>query len=351
MAGDEKRSGVWKAVCLLCFVLIPLVPAVVSVLLSLKSYVSPENFMDSAWSGVDNFVRFLRAEERARIIENSVLYGAGGFVFSLVFGTAIALYIPRIRSHKARGAALSLLLFPLFIPSVCLASGILSKVAGKGTATELYALLTQAMLGASVVGFAGAAYEIAMPGRGFLRGIGWASFLYAFLLLTPDSSLLSHITSPENGVSLQVLDTAAMDAVASAGEYSYGAALFALKSGVQLLAGIIVGIGAYGLFLRGRKAPLDSVSRGNREIPFWNWFAAVTPLICVCIIAFSPRMSWEAGIPLPDVSKQILFSAGAGLLAYALSLGIIYMLRGSGYILFMLVSGVLLAFSNPVIGL
>ena len=350
MDSDGGRSKAWAIAGLLALSLALLIPALASLLLSIKAYTQALGLFGSPWAGFANFRRFFLEEEHARIIGNSVLYGAGGFVIALALGSAIAFFIPRIRTHGARGAALSLLLLPLFVPPVCLAAGILPKAAGNGTLAELYALLTQALLGMSVIGFAGAAHEMVMPGRGFLRGIGWAAFLYAFLLLTPDFLLLAHIMSPENSLSLQVMDTAALGAALPAGEYSYGSAIFTLKAGMQLLTGAAVSVGAYILFLRGRKAPLDSVSKGAREISFWGWFAGVSPLILISIVAFAPWMSWLPGPALPALPEQLLFAAASGLLAFALSVALIGALRRVGYIPFMIFSGALLAFSNPVVG-
>lgn len=350
MANNQSRRRAVSVIGMVLVSLLLFAPAVVNALISLKGLSSAQGLwlFEAPWVGLDNVRGFMQMQDRGAMMGNSLLMAVSSFACSLVLGTLYALFIPRIAGHGRRGIAMGVLLVPLFIPAVCMAIGMLQRTSGTPLSFSLHVIFAETLAGAGIIGFSGAACEMATPGRGFLRGIGYAALLRCFLLLTPSAERIAMLSLAEGAMPLMTMDAFGMVAETA----SLSAAVHVMKSLIQFISGLIVAVGAYFLFVRGRRQPLDSVRRDRRSVSFSGWFACIAPLLAGSLLLVTPMFSGESDVLSSAPSgMQYLLTAGTGVAAYCITVVMIHGLRRLPFVPFAALAGLLLSSANPATAL
>lgn len=327
-----------------------LLPAGYGFLVSVKNYRHEAGIGGSPWTGFSKYLSFWQSGDGSNAFSNSFFLSMWSFLGSLLLGSLAAWCIPRIRGRSLRFVALAVLLAPIFIPSACWVAGILPKIAQNPPSTRWRYILIEIIRNASVIGFAGAAFAIILPVRGFFHGLSWSVVLWVFLCLTPNFDMLHLLRSPI--VSMDTMDAYAYRIGISQGDYSSGAMIQQLKSALQILLGAVVCTGVYIVFLRRRKAPIDSVVREQSPLSFAVWAVPVGLFALVMFILFAPTLYLHnyAVSLLQNLPMQLVSTALAFAVALVFSWGMLHALRTMGIVLFTVCAGLLLANSAPMVG-
>lgn len=351
-AGEKRRSipvVAWIA-CILILLLFGLAVGT-EILFSLKDYSIVQGLSGSPWTGFASFASLFAFPSFGTLLINSALLSIVPLLGAVVLGTAAAWFVPRIRGKASRAAAMGVLLMPAFVPSVCWAMGMMPTIRGNlGTARLLYILVT-AVSGASLIGFAGAAYAMADPGRGIRKGIGTASLLFAFLTFAGNVELLSMIQSPASYRALDILDTYAYRIAFEQWGFGTGAAAYVLRA----LLGLPVGAAAcviarWALGRQGR--PIDTVLREQAGIPFAVWAIPVGILAISILLLLKPELSFqeERYRLSKTLPAQLVSTLLGGLAAFGIAWALISALRAAPGTVFWILAGLLLAFMGPTLG-
>ncbi len=348
MERRKPRVAAFAVALLVTLVALVMVPVWYSVLLSLKSYRPVAGLGGSPWTGFAAYRQVLQSPVMGSAVGNGLLLSVAGFVGSVLLGAALGWFVPRIREGVPRYIALGLLLLPTFVPNICWAVGVLPALAENINLSRWFFIAITAVSGAGLVGFFGAAFEMARPAGGFWQGIGWAALLSAFTCLTPDTELLRLMQSPLSYSTMETLDTYAYRIGLMSLELSTGAAAFILKLLLQGLLGAVVCAGVYWVFLRRHSAPLDTVVRETGEMPFVAWASAAAVLAVVGWVVLGGRLNLTGeAVSLTGIPAQLLSTALAFAMALPIAWAAITAMRTMRYGVFCAVAGLLLCALRP----
>jgi|GEM_PF-5348772 len=304
-----------------------------------------------AWSfqgGFEHYRKFFGQGESAGLVAGSVLYSVWAYIGALALGVLTAWAVPRLRARRLRRAMLCMLLMPVFVPAACWAAS-MPRLIGEnaGVAPWAYGLLAS-LRGGGMIGFAGAAFALANPGRGFWKGVGWASLLWTFLCLTPDFELV-YITQ---SAATATLDLYAFREGLMRMDIGMASAVFAVKAGLQLLIGGVACGGVYFVFLRGRREPLDTFVREEvTRVPMaWALSVGVLGLGVLLVLMLSLSLGGEEAPLLQSLPRQLALTVLSGGVGFLFAWMMIGGLRTLGRLAFCGMAGIFLALHNPLAG-
>lgn len=181
-------------VCLLCMA----APAIIllfifnylpmfGLVMAFKNYNPNLGILRSAWTGFDNFKFFFESQDAARVLRNTVGYGALFQITGIVFPMALALFLYEIRSKAALNILQTSMILPYFLSMVIVSYityAILNPVYGSlNKLLEMFGL-------SSVDWYSNPVYwPFILPIVNIWKGVGMSSVIYYAALMGIDESL------------------------------------------------------------------------------------------------------------------------------------------------------------------
>ena len=124
-----KKKSIWKdkaswsllLLCIpaiVCYILFHYVPLVASLIIPFKDYKFAKGIMGSAWCGLKNFGWIVTSTSMARVMRNTVAYGAWFLFIGPIVNIIVALLLFEIKSRKALKTYQTIITLPNFMSMV-----------------------------------------------------------------------------------------------------------------------------------------------------------------------------------------------------------------------------------------
>ncbi|MDW7657427.1 MAG: hypothetical protein SCM11_09675 [Bacillota bacterium] len=355
----SRRSNPLSFSLLIFVMLVALVPALYSFILSLIDYSPIHGLFGSPFAGLRNYADVIGGSVFFRLLTNSFLLWLISLAASLLLAVPVALLCSQIKSRKTAATCAGLLLIPVFIPSSAYFTVIFKLFSSRVFAqSSLYyfGFAAQTFLpGAALIAFAGvvvgflyrSAGKNAMNGS--LVGCLVAALLFAFQSLSPayEASMLS-----ANPLVYNVADTFDNHNYRNAllqMQIGTGAANYVIRSILQLLLAIIPVI--LMVILLRRKEQLqpvvaeDAITRTPGSIV--AWVLAVVLAVLFLFAAGLPSFTQVSAVA-DRILPSMVITVFAAIIGMGISCLLLFGAAGSGRTVVTIVAAIILGSGNAL---